>query len=532
VTCPEPSRITFRTRAEVHRTTFNSTASAVVDHSIPVSSMTRAPPSIDTSCRNTQRTPPDTPTPTLIPTRTSSPRNPSNRAWVREQQRRIFLDHLKLWSKGNDSSCYFQGSISLLPAESNSREIALGKSVTCILTDTTFIDARKTIVIRLFPPQTDTRRRIRDSAHAAKDDVMDMCSTRIKVTGHQKDEPTDVEGHELWQPSQPKPSTANSYYKLVIRCGSGWLSAREYLNKLYFTHIRALKPQPGTFQNPNHMFALRSEALGPPPAQKDTVPIQPLFHPFLRLPPELQEMILMTAASLTRNFNLCPNEQLFPQPPAARRRKPAISISTLLRLSKPINSTMAPHIYRSTTFHFGNTGFTSFLWQLGPLHRPSIRRLTFHFGKQSLLHCIRWLAPTQVHELLEQPILTTPKSMAFFWRCMIQDLAKEVHLHTLTIDLRGVESGDVCMVARIMKDVFGSVQFVRFVETDDLGVTREITPGDERLRDLGEKSWRELCRVCFARHRQEVAYFSAETMKKGEGQVEAEMDKDKEFFDA
>jgi hypothetical protein len=420
----------------------------------------------------------------------------------------------------------------LLPAESNSQEIALGKSVTCILTDTTFIDARKTIIIRLFAPQTATRRRIRDSTHVTKDDTMDICSTRMKLTEHQKDESADAKSEELWQASQPKPNTTNSYYKLVIRCGSGWLSAREYLNKFYFAHIRALKPQPGTSTNPNHVFALRSEAFGPPPAQKDTVTIQPLFHPFLRLPPELQEMILMTATGIPRDFNLCPNKQLFPQLDGTKHSKSCISLSTLLRLSKPINRTMAPHIYRSTTFHFGTTGFTSFLWQLGPSHRPSIRRLTFHFGKLSLLHCIRWLAPTQVHELLEQPILTTPKSMAFFWRCMIQDLAREVHLHTLTIDLRGVESEDVGMVARILKNVFGSVQFVRFVETDNFGAVREIKEGDGRLRGLGEKSWRELCRVCFVRYRQEVGYFSAETAKKGEEEVEAEMDRDKEFFDA
>ena len=115
---------------------------------------------------------------------------------------------------------------------------------------------------------------------------------------------------------------------------------------------------------------------------------------------------------------------------------------------------------------------------------------------------------------------------------MVQDLAKEVHLHTLTIDLRGVESEDVCMVARMLRDVFGSVQFVRFVETDNSGLVKEIKEGDERVRSLGDKTWRELCRVCFVRHRHEVGYFSATTTKKEETEVEAGMDRDKEFFDA
>jgi hypothetical protein len=437
------------------------------------------------------------------------------------------LRHLKQWSEEHDSSSYFQGSISLLPLNSNEKEIALGKSVSCILTDKSSVDARKIIVIRLFAPQMDTRSKVRGARQDAKGDTMDLCSTRMKLTEQDKNDFTVVEGEDLWQPSSPNPSTSNRYYKLVIRCGSGWLSVREYLNNLYFRHIRALKPSPGTFTPPDWTIALRSQALGPPPSENDTVTIQPLFHPFLRLPPELQELILMTATGLSKHFNLCPDRHITYTPVL----KPPISLSTTLRISKPITEVLAPYIYRRTTFHLGTTGLTSFLWSLGPVHRSQIRRLSLHFGRLSLLHCIRWLAPDQVYDLLQQPHITSPSSLAHFWRCQLQDLAKDVKLHTLTIDLRGVEREDIGFVVKILRGVFGKVEFMRFVETDGLGRSTEVGEGDVRLKDIGEKSWRELCRVCFVRHRLQYGFFSKECMQKGEQELEANMDKEREFFD-
>jgi hypothetical protein len=439
----------------------------------------------------------------------------------------IFLEHLKQWSKGHDSSSYFQGSMSLLPLDLNKKEIALGRSVTCILTDKSFVDARKIIVIRLFAPQMDTRSKVRSARQDAKSDIMDLYSTRMKLTEHEKHDSTDVEDEDLWQPSPLNPNTPDIYYKLVIRCGSGWLSAREYLNNLYFRHKRILKPSPGTFTPPDRPLALRSQVLSPPPFKKDTVTIQPLFHPFLRLPPELQEIILLTAAGLSKHFNLCPDRHTHYTPIS----KPPISLSTMLRISKPITAVLAPYIYRSTTFHLGTTGLTSFLWSLGPVHRPQIRRLSLHFGRLSLLHCIRWLAPDQVYEVLEQPHITNPSSLAHFWRCQLQELAKHVRLHTLTIDLRGVERADIGFIVKILRGVFGDVKFVRFIETDGLGRSTKVGEGDVRLKDVGEKSWRELCRACFVRHKQQYGFFSKECMQKGEQELDAGMDKEGEFFD-
>jgi hypothetical protein len=408
-----------------------------------------------------------------------------------------------------------------MPANANKKDIALGKSVTCILTDTSFAGARKTIVVRLFPPEAGSRGNLEDT----NSEVMDLCRNRTKPAEHQEEAPTDVESDE---PSRPRPSTAMSYYRLIIRCGSGWLSAREYLNNLYFTHIRALKPYLEAYMtSPDHTLAVRAQALGPPPSIKDTIPIQPLFHPFLRLPPELQEQILLTAAGLSKHVNLCAGRH-------SLASKPPISLSTMLRISKPINKTLAPYIYRSTTFHLGTTGLTSFLWCLGPTHRLQIRRLTLHFGHLTLLHCLRWLSPNSVYELLEQPPITHPPPLAHFWRAQLQDLLREVQLHILTIDLEGVEGPDIPFIARVLRGVFGGVEEVRFVQTDGWGRVQELELGEDvwRLEGLGQRTWRELCKMCFLMYREQYGYFSKEVAKMEGEEMEERMDRDWKFFDA
>ncbi|KAI8937854.1 hypothetical protein NX059_005543 [Plenodomus lindquistii] len=317
------------------------------------------------------------------------------------------------------------------------------------------------------------------------------------------------EGSSEWnfhpQPQNGKHRTvANNYYKLVIRCGSGWMAARDYFSKLHFTNLHtqsclnAARDDHG--RSLDEVLATRSLTLGDSPYKKDTIPIQPLFHPFLRLPPELQELILLTSTSLFGTYNMCHDTQLFPQPNPTSQSP--ISLSTLLRISPHITHTLHPYILASTNFHFGLTGFTNFLWQLGPSSRSQLQHLTFHFGKMAILHCIRWLAPDYVFELFEPPVVTDPRSLQYFWRCQVRDLAKEVHLSTLTIDVRGMAADSLPLVTRCVREIFGSVERVRFVETQSDGKVDVLGDEDERVvlakRGVG---WRVGCKRYFERYR-------------------------------
>jgi hypothetical protein len=320
-------------------------------------------------------------------------------------------------------------------------------------------------------------------------------------------------------------------YKLVVRCGAGWISAREYFSKLYFARLQVLKKKakPG-LESLDHSLKNRSQLLGPPPILKDTITIRPLFHPFCRLPSELQEMILTTAAGLTRKYNLCDDGSLFSRR-SSRELKP-ICLSTMFQISKDINKHMIPYVYHSTDFHFGLTGFTNFLWQAGPVNRPEIRRLTFHFGKLALLHCIRWLAPDSVFELLEPPVVTNPRSLQYFWRCQIQDLARELNLFTLTINVKGIPTADLAMVVRILRKAFGSVERVLLVETDKDGKTKKLGTDIECLgKTYDTTTWRALCAGYWARHKTHQYFFKFELMQLNMEDFEALMDMYKDDLD-
>ena len=204
----------------------------------------------------------------------------------------------------------------------------------------------------------------------------------------------------------------------------------------------------------------------------------------------------------------------------------------MLQISKQMNEHLIPYMYHSTDFHFGLTGFTNFLWQAGPINRPQIRRLTFHFGKLALLHCIRWLAPDSVFELLEPPVVTNPRSLQYFWRCQIQDLARELHLLTLTIDVRDIPTADLAMVARILMSSFGSVQRVQFVTTSKSGKTTKVDSGAECLATLKEEqTWRQLCAGYWERHKSHQYYYKFELMQFESEAFDALMDWDKANFD-
>lgn len=179
--------------------------------------------------------------------RQKSPRNPHNTHWALEQKRKAFLEHLQKWSLNHDSSAHFHGTISIWNPEGQSERLALGKSVKCVLTDGSWTDARKHVVVRLFEPRE-----------------------------------------------------KNGRYRLVLRSGAGWTNARQFLDKEYFSMH--------TTQHKKLRYSLdlslqdRSEALGPKPDDKNTVTIRPLFHLFSNLPVEVQHSIFGIIINKTSIF--------------------------------------------------------------------------------------------------------------------------------------------------------------------------------------------------------------------------------------
>ncbi|EAT92400.2 hypothetical protein SNOG_00905 [Parastagonospora nodorum SN15] len=237
----------------------------------------------------------------------------------------------------------------------------------------------------------------------------------------------------------------------------------------------------------------------------------------------------MTAAGLSGSYDLRSDDYGTLQPGGKDRA--AISLSTLFRVSKNITDHLQTHIYHSTDFHFGLTGFTNFLWQSGPEKRHEIRRLTFHFGKLALLHCIRWLAPDAIFLLFEPPVATNPRSLQYFWRCQIQDLVKDLHLFTLTVDIKQIDRTDLPMMIAIMKSAFGSIEKLRFVETDNKGITTPVTLDDKRLSELRKKhTWRQMCLEYYEAHRVHSYFYKFELLKGQVEDLEAIMAKENTFF--
>ncbi|KAF2254502.1 hypothetical protein BU26DRAFT_139524 [Trematosphaeria pertusa] len=413
-----------------------------------------------------------------------SPRNPVNTAWVQDQQRRVFLDHLTKWSLNHDSSAYFNGKISLLsPFENAGDVIELGKSVKCILTDSAWTDARKQIAIRLFPPRGGEGR-----------------------------------------------------YKMVVRCGAGWMSARDFFSKEYFMKREAegRKRKFRLYGRLDDSLKWRSEVV-PQPAG-NTIVIRPLFLPFLRLPLELQQTILGVAAGKTGMYRPCrdsiaelPNRRtahiilrnFYP------RKESNIPLAAMFRISKELNKHLVPWVYRTTDFHFEVTGFTNFLWQAGPVKRAEIRHVTFRFSEIALLHCLRWLAPDPIFELFQPPVPTSPRGLQYLWRCQIQDYARELHLATLTLDIYNTPLQDIPFVVRILLLAFGSIRRIRFTWSG-----KEIDADNAGLAVLKErKSWREMSRRWYVAHRFDRQGLSSGRATASPADLEMAMDQDKSFFD-
>ena len=464
-------------------------------------------------------------------------------------QREVFIQHLKNWALNHDSSAYFHGKIRLSPQSVSLGEVVeLGKSVSCILTDSSPANMKR-IVIRLFKSHYHSSV-VRHREKEQNDHIVSYYSIANQISPSVEQ---NESGHDR---SRAQQDHSIAPYKLVIRSGSGWVPAREYLDKHYFTYPRKRDVQaiPQAWPelttnnangNSNFLPDATDQAV-PPRTQskhvgalfynKETVTISPLFRPFLRLPPELQDEILYEAIGYTRCVRLTRKDTALGTPDVS---KPPTTISKLFRISKAINEHMTEHIFRSTNFHFGVTGFTNFLWQLGPINRPRLQHLTFHFGKVSLLHCIRWLAPDPIYELFEPPVATNPANLTYFWRCQLQDLMKELNLLTFTIDTKDVPGRDVPMLVRILGSTIGSVNQIKVINTEfsDVGELVEVFPKalSPNFKCMPNMTWRESSVAYFEDYRHQK--WSMRNVWQIPGAdlfplLHIWMDKEKAFFDS
>jgi hypothetical protein len=456
-------------------------------------------------------------------------RNPANRLWVEVNQRETFMHQLRMWASNHDSSAYFHGSISLPPQGAMPEEmVELGRSVNCLLFDASTSDPPTRIVIRLYQSK-----HLHNNAQMSPKKEIDGPSGGTSKDARNR---RSNEKHQTDLVNQQHQSVPT--YHLVVRSGSGWLPARQFLNKHHFS-TRAKEAKKAQARSLARAAALRvlprdvpalladltaranalvnqvsvpappatSHVLAAPPSVKksqtsvtetefsasgkDVVKISPLFRPFSRLPRELQDEILYQAIEYTRKISIY---RANTARDASLSSDPPITISKLFQISRVINERIISHIFRSTNFQFGITGFTNFLWQIGPTKRSYLQNLTFRFGKTSLLHCVRWLAPDLFWELFQPPVATNPPSLTYFWRCQIRDLTRELTLLTLTIDITDVPLTDVPLLVRVLKSAMGSVRHIRVI--DKLGSAKELNVSNQasqrRSLEYQENTWREL----------------------------------------
>ncbi|ORX98074.1 hypothetical protein BCR34DRAFT_607053 [Clohesyomyces aquaticus] len=393
-----------------------------------------------------------------------SSHNDQNRAWVEQEGRSSFLTHLRAWSCNSQSSLHFAGKLCLSTQQNLGAILKLGEPVKCRLTGTTrsgeWISA--IVTVKLFAPR-----------------------------------------HEGGQ------------YRLLVRYGAGWIPAREYFDKIYFSrrNRRDLPYDPRVA----HDISRRSSAPPSPKTQeKDEVGIGPLFPQFFNLPTEIQHTILgfvldkreyFKPASHTSFGNFVSTDTrlgtIFGYTTERRKRRctgkhaaapaPNTPISTVFLISKSLNQHLVPWIYRTTNFYFEDRGLTHFLWTSGPVNRGNIKKLTLEFGSTAVLHCLRWYAPDPIFELFD---ITLGDPKQYLWRCQIQDLVRELHLSVLDIDIDYIKPEFIPFVARVLRRAFASVQTLRFTV---MGVVLRVD--DKRLDQVNpEKTWAELCRVISNRY--------------------------------
>lgn len=385
--------------------------------------------------------------------RPRSPLNPENSLWVTENQRRTFAEHLRQWSLNHDTSIYLNGFIQVRGDAFQIGPLVLGKSVACTLVQPSFVrDHVKHIVIKLFPPR------------------------------------------------------GNGRYRLIVRSGASWVSAREFFDKQYFVHLQWKRTLAS--RTPSTSLVQR-EAMPLLKFQNtDGVKIRPLFSIFLSLPFELQLIILEFAFGKIKHY--CPGKDKGPgfayyaKVPFVDQDRFSLQVlhspsklSSLLSISKSLNSYLLPWVYSTINFAFGCQGLTNFLWMAGPENRKLIKNMTLVFKCAALTHCIRWMCPDPIHDLFNpRPIVTRAAALQSFWRFSIRDLARDLNLRTLTVDVDGISSNDIPLIVHSLRHFFGNVEFVRYTCCGS-----PLNPDDIRLAGVSKpQSWGEICRDAFTHH--------------------------------
>lgn len=373
-----------------------------------------------------------------------------------ETQRQIFMDQLREWSLRHDSSLYFNGYIEVQRYQKEPP--ALGCSVSCKLARTTtepyrVIHEIKPIIIRLFAPRN------------------------------------------------------GGNYRLVVRSGSSWVPAREYFDRQYFSFTHQ-NYELSTTMYRNLSVVTRStgttDTMAPKP-DPDRVTIQPFFHKFLDLPMELQFLIMEFGLGKTTHFY--PGKDKGPGfaeymkyqaggQPFLTTCSSVTKLSSMLSISKSLNSYVSPWVYRSINFTFGCQGLTNFLWLVGPRNRMLIKNMTLTLGALALPHCMRWMSPDPVYSLFLPDSYTDPTSMQLFWRCAIQDLAQELHLNVLTIGVESIPIDDMPFVVGSLQAFFGGIMSIRYTRN---GIA--LDAHDEALSKMDPtKTWGQICKDAFIRY--------------------------------
>ncbi|KAF2000638.1 hypothetical protein P154DRAFT_434520 [Amniculicola lignicola CBS 123094] len=438
--------------------------------------MTSSPPRLITRPKTPEQktspaTPPSTPRRNSRPSSSRSPLNPANVHWAQEQKRRVFMHHLQKWAGNHDSSLHFEGTITPCWSSHPHENIDLGKSVKCTLSGGALNETSRSIVVRLFGPREEDGGR----------------------------------------------------YRMVVRSGAGWTSAREFFDKEYIRQLR-VKNSEGFMTrlvDANRVGKPSSPSQDTPSDEKDSVKIRSLFHPFTRLPVELQQMILDCNTVSTTPHSV--------QIKYSHGTGELAHLPKYFLISKGINSYLTPWIYSTTDFGFKTQGFTNFLWRAGPINRTYIRKVTLSFGFWALLHVTRWLAPDPVFELFDPKLSLRPPAMQYFWRCQIQDLAKELHLSVLTIDILKMDTADLPFVSRVIRGSFASIGRVQYMCGGEM-----LASDDERLSKVDDGiSWGQLCRDVFLRYRNVHMHsqaFSRDRIAAGMEGLEKFMEDRAEFF--
>lgn len=522
-------------------------------------------------------------------------RLPPSKEQSKRRQREAFLQHLRDWALSHDSSVYFKGTIQLNEDTFPDDILELGKSINCILSSGTL---RKKIVVRLFRSQwhkSNVKRDISrttnvgsgqyvapyrlvirsgsgwvqareffDRYHFTKSGKnQELLSQYSGSTCPWTDLPPGGQAGSAasistWTaplvPAAAAHSVGNTQMSTLT--GPTFHNGGPHIvftgiqqspsvilppnNSVYNNNIRnRLADNNGPVKQSNPRFSLSaySKLNVPTLRLRDIVPISPLFRPFLRLPQELQDEILYRSIGYTGTMSV--TRTVHPRTAVSSSKAP-ITVSKLFRISKTISAHFVPHIFRSTNFHFGMTGFTKFLWHIGPINRSNLRHLTFHFGIGSLLHCIRWLAPDLIWELFEPPVATNPPTLIHFWRCQLQDLLKELNLSTISIDIQDVPPRDVPMVVRILQSVLGSIGRIYVISKNSRVefITRDCSQSVRRQIDNARvctNTWREMSLQYHLDYKYQRWHMQHMWISKDEDLtplLNLHMDKEKAFFDS